>query len=41
MNENSGNEEKTTFDYEKHWNTSYQKSSITNLGRYGKNPSNW
>ena len=38
MNENSGNEEKTTFDYEKHWNASYQKSPITNLGWYEENP---
>lgn len=38
MNENSGNEEKTTFDYEKHWNAAYQKSPITNLGWYEENP---
>lgn len=38
MNENSGNEEKTSFDYEKHWNAAYQKSPITNLGWYEENP---
>ena len=38
MNENSGNEEKTSFDYENHWNAAYQKSPITNLGWYEENP---
>lgn len=38
MNENSGNEEKASFDYEKHWNAAYQKSPITNLGWYEENP---
>lgn len=38
MNENSGNEEKTSFDYEKHWNAAYQKSPVTNLGWYEENP---
>ncbi|MDO9039226.1 MAG: hypothetical protein Q7U59_12860 [Lutibacter sp.] len=37
MNENSGNEEKTSFDYEKHWNAAYQKSPIAILGWYEEN----
>lgn len=38
MNENSNEEEKTAYDFEKHWNNAYQKSPITNLGWYEENP---
>lgn len=38
MNEDSGECENTTYDFEKHWNAAYQKSPITNLGWYEENP---
>lgn len=38
MDENSGEKEKTAYDFEKHWNNAYQKSPITNLGWYEENP---
>ncbi|HCE53717.1 MAG TPA: class I SAM-dependent methyltransferase [Lutibacter sp.] len=38
MNENSVKEDKTRFDFEKHWNAAYQKSAITSLGWYEENP---
>ena len=38
MNENSGENEKIGYDFEKHWNNAYQKSPVTNLGWYEENP---
>jgi SAM-dependent methyltransferase len=38
MNENSGEKEKTAYDFEKHWNDAYQKSPVTNLGWYEETP---
>ncbi|MGV8947086.1 MAG: methyltransferase domain-containing protein [Lutibacter sp.] len=38
MNQNSDENEKIAFDFEKHWNNAYQKSPITNLGWYEENP---
>lgn len=38
MNEYSDENEKTAYDFEKHWNNAYQKSPITNLGWYEENP---
>lgn len=31
-------DEKTVYDFEKHWNDAYQKSPLTNLGWYEENP---
>lgn len=38
LNENPEVNEKSKVDFEKHWNTAYQKSPITNLGWYEENP---
>lgn len=38
MNENPDKNEKSAYDFEKHWNNAYQKSPITNLGWYEENP---
>lgn len=38
MIEYSGEDESTIYDFEKHWNNAYQKSSLTNLGWYEENP---
>jgi len=36
--EGSFENEKSIYDFEKHWNNAYQKSPITNLGWYEDNP---
>jgi SAM-dependent methyltransferase len=38
MNENSEENDNTKYDFEKHWNNSYQKLPITNLGWYEEKP---
>ena len=38
MNENSDENLKTAYDFEKHWNNAYQKSPVTNLGWYEESP---